>query len=240
MFMDPLVTSQGRAPFMSMLAILGAGGHGKVVADCAELQGWETVHFYDDAWPDRVTTEHWPIQGSGRHLLQNLRHYGGVFVAIGNNRRRCSWLQVLAAQGAPIVSLIHPAAMVSRYAELGMGTLAVAGCIVNAFTRCGEGTIINTGATVGHDCLLGQGVHVAPGANLAGHVVVGAYTWVGIGARVIQCVTIGKGVFIGAGATVIGSVRDGEKVVGTPARPLRDTFDATGEELSPTLAASSS
>lgn len=39
---------------MRKLAILGAGGHGKVVADTAECCGWEEVFFFDDAWPGRV------------------------------------------------------------------------------------------------------------------------------------------------------------------------------------------
>lgn len=31
-----------------VLAILGAGGHGRVVADCAEAAGWDRFVFFDD------------------------------------------------------------------------------------------------------------------------------------------------------------------------------------------------
>ena len=42
---------------MKTLAILGASGHGKVVADAALSTGlWQEVVFYDDAWPAKKKT----------------------------------------------------------------------------------------------------------------------------------------------------------------------------------------
>ena len=202
---------------MQTLAILGAGGHGKVVADCAESAGWNEVHFYDDAWPLHRRVEHWSIRGTGSDLLNTACHYDGIIVAIGNNWKRIRCLEALQKQGGCLISLIHPAAVVSRYARLGSGCVVVAGAIINAFAEIGAGVIINTGATVGHDCRLQAGVHIAPGANLAGQVEVGAFAWLGIGARVIQGIRIGEGATVGAGSTVLKSVADGATVVGSPA-----------------------
>lgn len=205
---------------MRTLAILGAGGHGKVVADCAELTGWEEIHFYDDAWPDKDRDEHWPVLGNTLGLLERASQYAGVFVAIGDGRRRCERIDQLHRQGARVVTLIHPNAVVSRYAVLGMGSVMVAGAVINAFAHTERGCVINTAATVGHDCTLGIGVHVAPGANIAGNVVIGDHAWVGIGARIIQGLQVGAGAIIGAGATVVDHVPAGVTVVGTPARPV--------------------
>ena len=44
------------------LAILGAGGHGKVVAEAAELIGWCDIVFFDDAVGKCRLTE-WEVIG---------------------------------------------------------------------------------------------------------------------------------------------------------------------------------
>jgi sugar O-acyltransferase (sialic acid O-acetyltransferase NeuD family) len=202
------------------LAILGASGHGKVVADIALQTGWKSVVFYDDAWPERSHVEHWEVRGGMPRLLDDLAQFEGVLVAIGNNAVRENTLKVLSADGARLVTLVHPKATVSSLARLGEGTVVVAGAVINAFAILGKGTIVNTSATVGHDCRLGSYVHVAPGANVAGNVNVGRGSWVGVGAAIRQGVSIGEEVVVGAGAAVVADIADGLTVVGVPARPL--------------------
>lgn len=202
------------------LAILGASGHGKVAADIAIQRGWDTIVFYDDAWPEKSVLEDWPVAGTSDDLLRQASTFDGVFVAIGDNRVRCRQLARLLDARATLPSLIHPAAVVSPFATLGESVMLVAGAIVNAFASVGRGSIVNTGATVGHDCVLGDCVHVAPGANIGGSVSVGDYAWIGIGASVRQCMVIDKGAVVGAGAAVVTTVAEGQIVVGVPARPL--------------------
>lgn len=206
---------------MKRLAILGASGHGKVVADTAECCGWQVIEFFDDAWPGRQSNGVWPVLGDTAALLASLERFDGVLVAIGNNRIRQAKLLELQAAGAHIVRLIHPAATLSRYACLGAGSVVFAGAVVNADTRIGLGAILNTGCSVDHDCVLGNAVHVSPGARLAGGVQVGDLTWVGIGASVRQLVRIGTGVMVGGGAAVVADVTDGLTVAGVPARSMR-------------------
>ncbi|WP_445005397.1 acetyltransferase [Halomonas mongoliensis] len=205
---------------MSKLAILGASGHGKVVADIALSTGWGGVAFYDDAWPEKNRLEHWEIFGSRDELLNRLQLYDGIAVAIGNNEIRKNALQHLETAGAKLPTLIHPSAIVSQFARVESGCVLVAGAIVNAFARLGKGCIVNTGATIGHDCWLDACVHVAPGANVAGGVVVGSGSWVGIGSSIKQLTRIGSEVTIGAGAAVVQNVPDGITVAGVPARPI--------------------
>src|SRR5690606_4267838 len=107
---------------MKKLAILGASGHGKVVADCAELCGWESVSCFDDAWPAKTSNGARSIGGDAELLTERLAEFDGVLVAIGNNYIRQRKLQAFLEQGAQLPVLIHPSAIVSRYAEGGAGS----------------------------------------------------------------------------------------------------------------------
>lgn len=202
---------------MKRLAILGASGHGKVVADVAELCGWD-VAFFDDAFPDAQRNGAWTIEGRTDELLQQADRFAGVIVAIGHNRTRLAKLRLLRDNGFSVVTLVHPQACVSRHAVLEPGCVVFAGAVVNAFARVGEGCILNTLCGVDHDSVLGAAVHVSPGACLAGGVKVGEATWIGIGASVRQLIRIGADVVVGAGAAVISELPDNVTVVGVPAR----------------------
>ncbi|GMV55092.1 MAG: pilus assembly protein [Betaproteobacteria bacterium] len=204
---------------MKRLALLGASGHGKVVADMAALVGWEAVEFFDDAWPRRMRNGPWVVVGDGAALLARLDQFGGVVVSIGDCMVRWKKQLVLQEAGAQFATVVHPAASVSRHAVLGPGTVVMAGAVVNVDVVVGPAGIINTGATVDHDCRLEAAVHICPGAHLSGNVQVGFGSWVGVGATVKQGVVIGERVMVGAGAVVVGPVADNLTVVGNPARP---------------------
>ncbi|MGP5404259.1 acetyltransferase [Psychrobacter celer] len=202
-----------------MLAILGASGHGKVLADIAELTGWEKIDFFDDAWPERKNNGAWQVIGDTQKLLDSLKAYDGVIVAIGNNKIRQRKLQQLDSAGAKIITLIHPSATVSRYTKIGPGSVVVAGAVINPDCIIGSGAIINTCSSVGHDCTLGDAVHVCPGARLAGGSEVNDRAWIGVGSSVRQLIRIGSDAIVGAGAAVVQDVLPNITVVGVPARP---------------------
>jgi len=199
---------------------LGASGHGKVIAELAEVVGWDEVVFFDDAWSEVAQNGRWPVIGNSQSLLDQLNCCAGVVVAIGNNQIRADKLLWLVENGAPLVSLIHPSAVISRYASLGAGCVVMAGVVVNADTKIADGVILNTGCSVDHDCEIDACSHISPGARLAGGVRLGAQSWVGIGACVKQLIRIGQQVVVGAGAAVIADLPDGITVVGVPARQI--------------------
>ena len=200
-----------------MLAILGASGHGKVLADIAELTGWKQIVFFDDAWPEKASNGAWQVIGDTQMLLNNINNYQGVIVAIGNNKVRQQKLQQLDSAGAKIITLIHPSATVSRYTQIGLGSVIVAGAVINPDCIIGSGAIINTCSSVGHDCTLGDAVHICPGARLAGGTEVDDRAWVGVGSSVRQLIKIGADAIIGAGSTVVKDVPASTTVMGVPA-----------------------
>ena len=205
---------------MKRLAILGASGHGKVVAEAALLSGWSDVEFFDSAWPALTINGVWPVRGGEAELMAGVTDYDGVVIAIGNNSIRRNKQVELMSVNASIATIIHPAAVVSQHAVIGSGSVIFATAVVNAFSHIGDGAILNTGCSVDHDCSLGNYVHVSPGARLAGGVQVDDESWIGIGACVRQLIKIGSSAVIGAGAAVVSDISDNVTVVGVPARPI--------------------
>lgn len=205
---------------MPALLIIGAGGHGKVVADTAlEAGKWSEILFLDDAWPEKKRNGAWDIHGN-MEMIESLKlRCTNAIVAIGNNHLRIELQSTLVAAGFEIATIVHPSARVSRFAKIGKGSVVFANAVINVDAQIGEAAIINTAATVDHDCQLGRGVHIAPGANLGGGVAVGDFSWIGIGAAVRHYTSIGADVTVGAGAVVVNNIADGVTAVGVPARP---------------------
>jgi sugar O-acyltransferase (sialic acid O-acetyltransferase NeuD family) len=200
------------------LAILGASGHGKVVADAAEQGGWPSVAFFDDAWPGLQANGPWAVEGNTEALLDRLMDFDGVIVAIGNNRTRATKQAELVASGGKMATIIHPSAMVSAHATLGLGSVVFANAAVNACATVGAGVIVNTGAVVEHDCVVDDFAHISPNGVLSGGVALGALVWVGSCASVKQLISVGEASIVGMGAVVIKDVPPGVTVVGNPAK----------------------
>ncbi|NMP04260.1 acetyltransferase [Pseudoalteromonas arctica] len=203
------------------LAVVGASGHGKVIADIAEQLGF-IVNFYDDAYPSKTYIEHWPIHGTCADLIalnNTSTTPNDVVVAIGNNNIRQQKIQLLQQNGFNLITLIAPTAVISQYATIAQGSVVFAGAIINAFANIGIGCIVNTSAIIEHDCAIGDFTHICPNTALAGGVIIGSKSWVGIGSQIKQLIVIGDNCMIGAGSTVIKNIPDNVTAFGSPAVP---------------------
>lgn len=201
---------------MKKIVIIGASGHGKVIADIALKAGYEKIVFLDD---DKTITECAGFAVNGP--ICNIVNYADydVIIAIGNAEiRQKIYTQII---NYSVVTLIHPRAVISRRVSVGRGTVIMAGAVVNSDTKIGEGCIINTGASVDHDCIIGDFVHIAVGTHVAGTVKIGNRTWVGIGASVSNNLVIGEECMIGAGSVVVKNCMERGTYVGIPAKKIK-------------------
>jgi sugar O-acyltransferase (sialic acid O-acetyltransferase NeuD family) len=203
---------------MQTLAIFGAGGHGKVVADAAQCMGWKKIVFFDDRWPILNKVSRWSVVGNTDILLKESRHLDGLITAIGDNRIRASKAKYFKENGILLTTIIHPSATISQYTRVEEGTVIFAGTVVNPDCVIGTNCILNTSSTIDHDCLIGNGVHICPGAHLAGEVIVGDLSWIGIGACVRERISIGSEVMVGAGTVVVTHVSDKSTIIGVPGK----------------------
>lgn len=197
----------------SKVVIIGAGGHGKVIADIVISAGDRVLGFLDDREGACVKGFSW----LGR-IETFSRFCNAEFVAaVGSAELRQRITSEL--DGVRWYRAVHPQAVVSSLdTEVGEGTVAMAGAVINPGARIGRHCIINTGAIVEHDNEIGDFAHISVGARLAGTVRIGTRTWVGAGATVSNNVTICAGCMIGAGAVVVSNITEPGTYVGVPVR----------------------
>ncbi len=199
------------------LILLGASGHGRVIADIAWLMGYRDIVFLDDD-PSLTTCGDWPVLGP---LDSASSMEGHLFISIGNVVTRRRLAQANAGRDFPV--LIHPRATVARDVKLGAGTVVMAGAVINPGASLGCFCIVNTCSSIDHDCLVGDYVHVSVGARLCGTVTVGDGTWVAPGAVIRNNTHVCGGCLIGLGAVVIRDIDEPGTYVGVPACRLRDS-----------------
>lgn len=201
------------------LLIIGASGHGKVVADIAmKMNQWDEIAFLDDDESiDSIMGL--SIIDTSKNMQLYIKEYE-VFVAIGDNQIRKKVYEQLIVLDATIPNLIHPNAVIGRNVYIDIGTVIMAGVVINSGTKISKGCIINTGATVDHDNDIADFVHISPGAHLAGTVSVGEGTWLGIGSIINNNINITNRCIVGAGAIVVSEITETGTYVGIPAKRI--------------------
>lgn len=200
---------------MKQLVIIGASGHGKVIADIAKKLGYSEIVFLDD---DESVHEcgGYPVLGRSSEVGTI---EADVIVGIGNAGVRERIQKSISNE--KLTTLIHPDAVIAEDVVVGKGTVIMAGAVVNPGARIGKGCIVNTCSSVDHDCNVGNYVHIAVGSHLCGTVTVGNSTWVGAGAIVSNNVGICSDCMIGAGAVIVKNIDLAGTYIGNPARKIK-------------------
>jgi sugar O-acyltransferase (sialic acid O-acetyltransferase NeuD family) len=191
------------------IAIVGAGGHGKVVGEIASLNNYKVIDFFDDQLSE---IKNYPFKtiGNIKNLELNLNFYDDFFVAIGNNIERCTVLSGLEKKKANITNLIHPKSTISNFCTFGYGICVMANAVINAGSFIKNGVIINTSASIDHDCLIEDYVHVSPNCSLSGNVKLGKFSHLGTGTTVHPGVNIGENVKTAIGTKIYKDILDNQ------------------------------
>lgn len=203
---------------MKELVIIGAGGHGRVIADIAQKLGaYERISFLDDG--EAKESMGLPVVGKVAEMDKYAKQ-ADMFVAIGNSKARGEFIERLLAMGANVPVLVHPSAIIGACVEVGAGTAIMAGAVINPCSKLGKGVILNTCSSVDHDCIIGNYCHIAVGVHVAGTVTLGEKVWLGVGATIKNNVNICADCMIGAGAVVVKDIMESGTYIGVPAKKM--------------------
>lgn len=193
---------------MNNLIILGAGGHGEVCAEIAELSGkYNKIFFLDDDTSKKQCLKY-NVIGTFEDYIKYKND--DFFVAIGDNKLRKKYIERL---NKPLDILIHPNAIISQSCTIQEGTVIMPGVVINANTHIGKGCIINTSVSVDHDCSIGDYVHLSPGVHLGGTCEIGDFTWVGIGSIIVNNITVNENEMIKAGTVIKRSLKKDRRLL---------------------------
>lgn len=129
--------------------------------ELARLLGYTDIAFLDDN-PDKAMSE--PVIGTCSQIAEMRRKYDAAIVALGNNKSRMKYHQILKENGYSIPTLIHPTAYISPDAEIAEGCIIRAKAVVSRYVKLGEATILNVGALIDHHVEIGAGCHILMGA----------------------------------------------------------------------------
>lgn len=201
---------------MNRLIIVGAGGHGKVIADNALKNGYTDIRFVDDTAIGESMG--FPIIGTSNNLEEFHDGKTDFVIGVGDNAIR---KKIAEAYDVNWVSIIHPSAQIAFNAVIGAGTVIMANAVVNVCSKVGKHCIINTCAVVEHDNEIGDYTHISPSVALGGIVRIGELTHIGIGSTVKNNVDICSNCTVGAGAVVIKNIQESGTYVGVPVEKIR-------------------
>jgi sugar O-acyltransferase (sialic acid O-acetyltransferase NeuD family) len=204
----------------SRLVIVGAGGHAVSAYNVALSAGFRVTEFVDAQQRGGKLL--------GTEIVGDLSEFADagslrVFIAIGDNDRRCRVQDDLSAR-YPTISfpkLVHASAVISHFASIGEGTIVMPGSVVGPNTLIGRFCILNTRSAIDHDGAMGDGSSLAPGVSAGGRVNIGLRSAIGIGAVIKHDITIGDDCVVGASSYVNGNLPGNCVAYGTPAKIVR-------------------
>lgn len=214
------------------LVLIGAGGLAREVlaAVRAEPDTWKPVGLLDDD-PRRHGTDvdGLPVLGPVQAVHEDVD--SAVVVCVANSARPAARLDLVRRLDLPserFATIVHPAAVVPAGADLGGGTVLLAGCVLTTPMRLGAHVLAMPLVLLTHDDEVEDGATLAGRATLAGAVRVGESAYIGQGALVREQVRVGARAVVGMGAVVLSDIPDGETWAGVPARPLGRPNGRTG------------
>lgn len=205
---------------MKSLILIGGGGHCKSVIEVAESAGYEIKGILD--MPDEVGKEVLPghkVIGTDDEIPQYVEECDFIITVgfIKNPALRIKLYNKVKAAGGRLATIIASTAHVSKYAELGEGTVIMHQAFVNAGAKIGDNCIINTFVNIEHDAEVGNQCHISTGTMVNGECKIGKNCFIGSQSVCANCIEIASDIIVGAGSVVRKSIRVKGIYAGNPA-----------------------
>lgn len=202
------------------LILIGGGGHCKSVIEVAESAGYEIKGILD--MPDEVGKEVLPghkVIGTDDEIPQYVEECNFIITVgfIKNPALRIKLYNKVKAAGGRLATIIASTAHVSKYAELGEGTVIMHHAFVNAGAKIGDNCIINTFVNIEHDAEVGNQCHISTGTMVNGECKIGENCFIGSQSVCANCIEIASDIIVGAGSVVRKSIRVKGIYAGNPA-----------------------
>ena len=202
------------------LILIGGGGHCKSVIEVAESAGYEIKGILD--MPDEVGKEVLPghkVIGTDDEIPQYVEECDFIMTVgfIKNPALRIKLYNKVKAAGGRLATIIASTAHVSKYAELGEGTVIMHQAFVNAGAKIGDNCIINTFVNIEHDAEVGNQCHISTGTMVNGECKIGENCFIGSQSVCANCIEIASDIIVGAGSVVRKSIRVKGIYAGNPA-----------------------
>ena len=177
---------------MKPVAIIGAGGFGREVLDIYNARSddgdeREVLGFIVDERFARpgVIVNGLPVLGGLEWLAERAESVSAI-CGIGDSVIRRHTVRRCIEAGVSFDTVVHPSATVSRWVQLGPGTVLTAGCRLTNQIQVASHVHINLNSTLGHDVVIEDYVTIAPGVNVSGNVVIEEGANIGTGSAIIE------------------------------------------------------
>lgn len=185
---------------MKELILIGGGGHCRSCIDVIELENKYRIKGIIDI-KEKIGQKilNYEVIGSDEDLVALIKEDYYFFITIGQVKsaeKRVSLYEKLSRQNAKIATIISPLAYVSKYSQIGNGSIIMHHSIINANTKVGKNCIINSKALIEHDSVIGDHCHISTATIINGTCVIQNKSFIGSSAVCVQGTTVKENSFI--------------------------------------------
>jgi len=190
---------------MKKIILIGGGGHARSCIDVIEQENkYEIAGILDLKEKIGQKVLNCSIIACDKDIEKFANKYDFLITLgqIESPAKRIAIYKKLKELNSNLIKVISPLAYVSKYANIGEGTIVMHGAIVNANAKIGNNCIINTKALVEHDAIVEDHCHVSTGTVINGGAIIKEGSFLGSTSVTKHRATVESYSFIKANSTV--------------------------------------